>query len=364
MSQNLRDELRALKLQLDSSLGKIDHLLSLALGDDQVEPAPAPIVPITAPVIQVATPKPVLVPAPVATSEFPWVLGVEVTCFGGRDDEASGEWKATAYGWYTCTPGSGMVDAFCALPFKVKRGDAVDFRDPATGRIVTILVGDGGPWNDAARPDQYLPKGDRPQAESGTDLRGRKTNGAGGDVTPAGWTMLNGKPARANYDNPPSGKFDLRWRPAEVAHEVTDHEMWETAPAIRRAALALVGVPFPYAPGTEDGELGCADVVSTALINAGVLAGNELELAVTGLDERLRTKHGWTAVQAPYRDGDVIIWGPRAGQTHGHVGILIVDGAKVTCVNNSSSKKAVIQMDLEGYDRPVVRVIRAPEVSK
>lgn len=359
----LRDDGKQIRVLLDGVLvplskflDRVDHLLSVADGSDARE-ASAGVVSPPAP----EPPRPVGVPQPPAvTSPWPWVERVRVTTFGTKADEATKDWQGLSYPWFTPSPGSGMVDAFGAAPWRVNKGDGFDVR-LADGRIVFIPIGDGGPWNDAARPDAYLPAGRRPQAETGTDLRGRPTNYAGFDVTPAAMSMLNGKTARENWETDTDLVADLRWHPADQPHVVTDHEMWAASPAIRRAALALVGKPFPYAPGTEDGELGCADVVSMALINAGVIEPAELQLAVSALIEELRTKHGWKTVTEPWQDGDVIEWGPRPGQTHGHVGILIVDGDVVTCVNNSSSQKAVIQMPLAGYDRPVVAVVRSPK---
>jgi hypothetical protein len=51
-----------------------------------------------------------------------------------------------------------------------------------TGKQVTCEIVDVGPWN---TDDPYWTKDRRPQAESGTDNRGRKTNKAGIDLTPA-----------------------------------------------------------------------------------------------------------------------------------------------------------------------------------
>lgn len=70
----------------------------------------------------------------------------------------------------------------CALPFK--------FKDPRP-RVLVNLAGsevsavceirDVGPWN---THDPYWTTGTRPQAETGTDMSGRKTNLAGIDLTP------------------------------------------------------------------------------------------------------------------------------------------------------------------------------------
>lgn len=126
---------------------------------------------------------------------------------------------------------------------------------------------------------------------------------------------------------------------------------------IRAAALALPD-PFPYEASTEDGELGCANVVSYALIRAGALG--KIEVAVRFLAVELKRRR-WTATSEPYQDGDVVIWGPRKGGVHGHTGILIVENGAIVTVQNSSSRRKVIHTPLAGYDRPIVEVLRAPK---
>lgn len=49
-------------------------------------------------------------------------------------------------------------------------------------KSVTATIEDIGPWN---TDDPYWEKGSRPQSESGHDMRGRRTNTAGIDVSPA-----------------------------------------------------------------------------------------------------------------------------------------------------------------------------------
>lgn len=125
---------------------------------------------------------------------------------------------------------------------------------------------------------------------------------------------------------------------------------------IRAAALALPD-PFPYEPETEGGDLGCANVVSYALIQAGAL--EKIEVAVRFLAAELK-RRGWAVTEGPFQDGDVVVWGPRPGGVHGHIGILIKEGADIMTVQNSSSRRKVIHTPLATYDRPLVEVLRAP----
>ena len=75
------------------------------------------------------------------------------------------------------------VDLYVALPDRFE-GERPQVRiyNRATGASATAGIEDVGPWN---IDDPYWDKGTRPQAESGTDMTGRETNGAGIDLSPA-----------------------------------------------------------------------------------------------------------------------------------------------------------------------------------
>lgn len=121
------------------------------------------------------------------------------------------------------------------------------------------------------------------------------------------------------------------------------------AGAIVAAAEARVGKPFPYDPATDAGNLGCADVVSTILIDAGALTGSPI-LSVAALAARLQ-KDGWQRlVGNAWLAGDVVRWAatPQSGG-HEHVGV-IVSASEV--VQNVSRDKAVERTPIG--DRPVV----------
>jgi N-acetylmuramoyl-L-alanine amidase len=74
-------------------------------------------------------------------------------------------------------------DLYVALPdrFEGSRPMVMVF-NRATGAQAPASVEDIGPWN---IDDPYWLTGERPQAESGTDMTGRTTNGAGIDLSPA-----------------------------------------------------------------------------------------------------------------------------------------------------------------------------------
>lgn len=75
----------------------------------------------------------------------------------------------------------GEKEVCVALPARVKQPSLVVVTNPETGRSVVCRVRDVGPWN---TNDPYWVDGRRPQAETGKDLTGRKTNKAGIDLSP------------------------------------------------------------------------------------------------------------------------------------------------------------------------------------
>lgn len=92
------------------------------------------------------------------------------------------------------------VVSFVALPSTRALHRFVRLRNPKTGAVTYAEVLDVGPWNGGSvirsgkevnvNDDQYVFGGARPQAESGTDLRGRPTNGAGIDLGERVWKDL------------------------------------------------------------------------------------------------------------------------------------------------------------------------------
>jgi hypothetical protein len=75
------------------------------------------------------------------------------------------------------------TDLYVALPDRFE-GERPDVRvyNRIKGTQVEAEILDVGPWN---IDDPYWDKGTRPQAESGTDMKGRATNGAEIDLSPA-----------------------------------------------------------------------------------------------------------------------------------------------------------------------------------
>ena len=94
---------------------------------------------------------------------------------------AQGLRATTSYNFNTDT------DFFVALPSEHLRGKRVEIQ--VNGIWVEVSVGDVGPWNGGhtfggtSLDDPYWETNRRPQAECGTDLRGRPTNRGGIDIS-------------------------------------------------------------------------------------------------------------------------------------------------------------------------------------
>ena len=114
---------------------------------------------------------------------------------------------------------------------------------------------------------------------------------------------------------------------------------------------------FPYDPATNGGNLGCAQVVTTALKAAGVIDQTCLNCHGT-ID--LLSAAGWSSVTAPpYQAGDVIFWATYIAGTESHVGIVMTSGNTAQAMSNSSSQHKPRYHDAEYNGAyPVMRVMR------
>lgn len=134
---------------------------------------------------------------------------------------------------------------------------------------------------------------------------------------------------------------------------------------IKQAAYNVLNqVPFPYDPATQGGNLGCAQVVTTALKAAGIL--DRISLGVLETIDLLKAK-GWRFVQPPpYQDGDVVTWktydrtGDGVKDEDTHIGIVIKENGTDMAMNNSSSHKRPEKHVLSTYYAPVSHVLRMP----
>jgi len=106
---------------------------------------------------------------------------------------------------------------------------------------------------------------------------------------------------------------------------------------------------FTYAAGTENGNLGCANVVSAALREAGVPIKMLLGCAsVRDTLLGLKAPNTWKKVSPPpYKPGDVIVWSIPPGKKHRHIGIAAMNGNSLMAMNNSSSKRHPVFSEIE-----------------
>jgi hypothetical protein len=105
---------------------------------------------------------------------------ITASVFGGADD-----YNVSAYDEDKVL---NDTDLYVALPdrFEDERPTVFVYnRETKQGALASIE--DVGPWN---TDDPYWLTGARPQAESGTDMSGRTTNGAGIDLSPALASLL------------------------------------------------------------------------------------------------------------------------------------------------------------------------------
>ncbi|HEY6994840.1 MAG TPA: N-acetylmuramoyl-L-alanine amidase [Xanthobacteraceae bacterium] len=100
-------------------------------------------------------------------------IGITATEFGGAGDEQPSAYPDVAPGW-PARPGVALPHRFAGRRARVRV-----FKD---GRSVDCDIVDVGPWN---IHDPYWQTNARPAAERGIDERGRRTNRAGIDLTPA-----------------------------------------------------------------------------------------------------------------------------------------------------------------------------------
>lgn len=113
--------------------------------------------------------------APLQGQPLKRFTAITATQFGGHDDP-----NTSAYDGHFITDEEFGV----ALPFHFKNVPRPKVRvaNSVSGVSTVCSIVDVGPWN---TDDPYWQTGTRPQAESGIDRTGRKTNLAGIDLTPA-----------------------------------------------------------------------------------------------------------------------------------------------------------------------------------
>lgn len=130
---------------------------------------------------------------------------------------------------------------------------------------------------------------------------------------------------------------------------------------IVREARKLVGSHSFRGREVDYGNLACAQVVTTALKNAGALTRVHLNVRSTVSD--LKSK-GWREVSVPpYQEGDVITWktydytGDGVKDPDTHVGIIVKEGNTYMAMNNSSRLR-MPRLSTPTSIGPISRVLR------
>ena len=113
-----------------------------------------------------------------------------------------------------------------------------------------------------------------------------------------------------------------------------------TASAMQRRISSsirnLLGSTRFRGPEVDGGNLACAQVVSTALRDAGVLSRVSLNCDAVVSDLR---RVGWQRVNVPpYQDGDVVTWTTSRSPGR-HIGIIVQQGSSFVAISNSSSQR-------------------------
>ncbi|RCK77813.1 MAG: hypothetical protein OZSIB_2582 [Candidatus Ozemobacter sibiricus] len=168
--------------------------------------------------------------------------------------------------------------------------------------------------------------------------------------------IIDSEEYRARHGNPPAAE------PSPVQAPTNG----SLAQRVVNAAQDLVNRyrtsgSFPYDPLTEGGLLGCAQVATTALKNAGVPVS--IELAVLRVIPQLRAA-GWKEVVVPpYKAGDVVTWstydtsGDGRNDPDTHIGIVMQSGNSVQAMSNDSIARRPSIHSVTAF--PVTRVLRA-----
>lgn len=137
----------------------------------------------------------------------------------------------------------------------------------------------------------------------------------------------------------------------------TSDNSGDTQQKIVKCAEKYIGSTQFRGPEVDYGNLACAQFVSTALKDAGVVS--QVRLGVSGVVSDLKGR-GWKEVSVPpFKAGDVITWrtydanGDGVKDNDSHIGIIGDDGQ---AISNSSSLKTPRRHDV--YYQPISRVLR------
>lgn len=304
-------------------------------------PAPAPVGPVPAgppaPVPQpVPGPVPGKPPVVVPAAAKPRFGGITATSFAGGNDSIDSRTSA-----YDRKIINGDTELAAALPFHFP-GTPPVVRVFYNGRTADVPVRDVGPWN--THDPYWQTAGARPQAETGTDTTGRKTNHAGLDLSPLVWTALGyaGNPRDA------TGKVD--WDFVSVLDASAPPPLVTAEPAWLTAARAEIG----FHEGPDNTNIGrytslagygaehdpwCAIFAGAMLRKAGVPIPG-----VNAMARSFSTSPGFVQLSTPRMGCVVVFWrGSKSGDS-GHVGFWVgEDATRVQTLGGNENDSVMIE---------------------
>lgn len=125
---------------------------------------------------------------------------------------------------------------------------------------------------------------------------------------------------------------------------------------ISRSIRSLIGSTNFRGPEVNNGRLACAQVVSTALVNAGVLS--RVQVNCDRVVEDLRAV-GWRRVNPPpYQDGDVVTWTTSRGPGR-HIGIIVREGNRYMAISNRNTPPPPTPRMHDINYLPITQVLRS-----
>jgi hypothetical protein len=137
------------------------------------------------------------IPATVSTALH---TNITTTTFGGCSNGKCADNKDSCNGSGGISTGcTAPSQYYAALPYSaiplqchgnINKCAHIIVTNPKNNQTVTLAVVDTGPWNTQDAP--YILNGARPEAETGIDNTGRKTNKAGLDISPTAMKSLSG----------------------------------------------------------------------------------------------------------------------------------------------------------------------------
>lgn len=157
--------------------------------------------------------------------------------------------------------GSGGINTGCSAPTKfyaslplksiaakckgsIDNCPKIQVINPENNKSLVMPVVDTGPWN--INDSSYVLGSSRPQAESGTDTMGRKTNKAGLDVSPAAKEFLGGEKLNWKFTTLPMEGPNVNANTGCVQNQISG----DCATKIISTARNELGRSFPFRDAT------------------------------------------------------------------------------------------------------------------